>query len=328
MNQNQPSKNTSKLNENENIESNSLNSLEIKISKDNPQNSEKPKKRHRRGKSISDPRNFICPECLRNYLSASALKNHRKMKHNFGVEYTKKGRGRPKKEFLEDEYITKMNKEYDDFIESKKKLKDNNNNNSKDNNNNISDLLTLDEIKEVFEQIYNSYNKDLFDGVSNIEKNVFFELINENWNKNNSELNLEKKSYYSMINCTPNVTIVNKPPIDVIFFQYLKQISNVVDKSYSIFILKFLIIFRQYINKEKKNSINSNFINESEKKSDYTQIYDASVVPDFFNDFLVNFMENRNYFDLNKDEVINFIQYLCFWMFKQGYTDSHLSKIE
>lgn len=324
MKQNQPSKNTSRnLNENEeNIEeSNSSNSLEIKISKENLK---KQKKRHRRGKSISDPRNFICPECYRNYLSASALKNHRRMKHDFGVEYTKKGRGRPKKEFLEDEYISKMDKEYNNFIESKKIKKENNN----DNIFNLYNILSLKEIKEVFEEMYKLYKKDLFDDVSNIEKNVFYELIKENWEKKLEQINLENKSYYSMINCTPNVTIVNKPPIDVIFFQYLKQISNVIEKSYSIFILKFIIILRQYINKEKKNSININIVNEKEKKCDYTQIYDASVVPDFFNDFLVNFMEKRDYFNLNKDEVINFTQYFCFWMFKQGYTESHLSKIE
>ena len=316
MNQNQPSINTSKSRDNPDSNS-SNNSLEINIKPNILQNPNKSKKRHRRGKSISDPRNFKCPDCLRNYLSASALKNHRKMKHNFGVEYTKKGRGRPKKEFLEDEYIKKMNKEYDAFIESKKT----------DNKNLL--ILTLNDIKEVFDFMYKLYKKDLFDSdVTNVEKNVFFKLISENWEKELNELNLEKKSYYSMINCTPNKTIVNKPPIDVIFFQYLKHISNMVDKSYSIFILKFIIILRQYLNKEKKNAINYSIIPESKKKLEYTQIYDASVVPDFFNDFLVNFMENRNYFDLNKDEVINFIQYFCFWMFKQGYTESHLSKIE
>ena len=75
----------------------------------------KPKtsKRHRRGKSISDPRDFKCPECQRTYLSASALKNHRRMKHNFGIENEKKGRGRPKKEFFEEEYMNQMKKDYE-----------------------------------------------------------------------------------------------------------------------------------------------------------------------------------------------------------------------
>ena len=161
-----------------------------------------------------------------------------------------------------------------------------------------------------------------------ILKKMFFELIIKNWEKNINEINFEKKSYYSMINCSPNITIVNKPPIDYIFFQYLKYISNMVEKSYFIFILKFIILLRQFLNKAKKELINSNFIKESNKNLEYTQLYDASVIPDFFNEFLLNFMENRNYYGLNKNEVINFIQIFCFWMFKQGYTESHLSKIE
>ena len=43
------------------------------------------------------------------------------MKHNFGIENEKKGRGRPKKEFFEEEYVKQMKKEYDKFLEEKKK---------------------------------------------------------------------------------------------------------------------------------------------------------------------------------------------------------------
>ena len=129
-----------------------------------------------------------------------------------------------------------------------------------------------------------------------------------------------------MINCTPAVAIVNKPPIDCIFFQYLKYVSNIIKEDYVVFILKFLIIFRQYINIEKKQSINIDYIDENKKE--YTQLYDSSVIPDFFNDFLVDFMENRNYFFLDKNEIIKFIEYFCFWLFLEGYTDSHITKID
>ena len=101
---------------------------------------------------------------------------------------------------------------------------------------------------------------------------MFFELIIKNWEKNINEINFEKKSYYSMINSSPNIIIVNKPPIDYIIFRYLKYISNMVEKSYFIFILKFIILLRQFLDKAKKESINSNFINESNKNLEYTQL--------------------------------------------------------
>ena len=272
------------------------------------------KKRHRRGKSIEDSRDFKCPECFRTYLSSSALKNHRRMKHNFGIENEKKGRGRPKKEFLEEEYMNQTRKDYNNFLEEKKKKKEEN--------------VDLSDIKGVFNDMFIRYRNDLFEEVENIEKNTFYNLFKENWEKDNKTIsnNLEKESYSSMLNCSPAINIVNKPPIDCIFFQYIKYISNIIEKDYVVFIIKFIIIFRQYLNKEKQGLINSEHINE--KKKEYTQIYDASVIPDFFNDFLMDFMENRNYFNLDKDELVKIIEYFCFWLFSEGYTDSHIAKVD
>ena len=181
MNQKDTAKNTSK--EEENSESNSIDSLmEIKIKKNvsqkennttsiqninstgskqnnNSNTSEKKlktTKRHRRGKFIEDSRDFKCPECFRTYLSASALKNHRRMKHNFGIENEKKGRGRPKKEFFEEEYVNQMKKEYNIFLEEKKKRND----------------VKIDfvKIKGVFEEMFKEYKNDLFGSIENIEK--------------------------------------------------------------------------------------------------------------------------------------------------------------
>jgi len=285
------------------------------ISLNSSQSPQKPKtKRHRRRKSIEDSRDFKCPECFRTYLSSSALKNHRRMKHNFGIENEKKGRGRPKKEFLEEEYMNQTRKDYNNFLEEKKKKKEEN--------------VDLSDIKGVFNDMFIRYRNDLFEEVENIEKNTFYNLFKENWEKDNKTIsnNLEKESYSSMLNCSPAINIVNKPPIDCIFFQYIKYISNIIEKDYVVFIIKFIIIFRQYLNKEKQGLINSEHINE--KKKEYTQIYDASVIPDFFNDFLMDFMENRNYFNLDKDELVKIIEYFCFWLFSEGYTDSHIAKVD
>lgn len=326
MSQRYKSKSPLKKDQEEKSEKNSLIKSPKEKEKDsepNPENislnsspsPQKPKtKRHRRRKSIEDSRDFKCPECFRTYLSSSALKNHRRMKHNFGIENEKKGRGRPKKEFLEEEYMNQTRKDYNNFLEEKKKKKEEN--------------VDLSDIKGVFNDMFIRYRNDLFEEVENIEKNTFYNLFKENWEKDNKTIsnNLEKESYSSMLNCTPAINIVNKPPIDCIFFQYIKYISNIIEKDYVVFIIKFIIIFRQYLNKEKQGLINSEHINE--KKKEYTQIYDASVIPDFFNDFLMDFMENRNYFNLDKDELVKIIEYFCFWLFSEGYTDSHIAKVD
>lgn len=270
MSQRYKSKSPLKKDQEEKSEKNSLIKSPKEKEKDsepNPENislnsspsPQKPKtKRHRRRKSIEDSRDFKCPECFRTYLSSSALKNHRRMKHNFGIENEKKGRGRPKKEFLEEEYMNQTRKDYNNFLEEKKKKKEEN--------------VDLSDIKGVFNDMFIRYRNDLFEEVENIEKNTFYNLFKENWEKDNKTIsnNLEKESYSSMLNCSPAINIVNKPPIDCIFFQYIKYISNIIEKDYVVFIIKFIIIFRQYLNKEKQGLINSEHINE--KKGVYPNL--------------------------------------------------------
>ncbi len=57
-------------------------------------------KRKRRSKNDSDGRSFKCAECGKSYLSMPALTNHRKTKHDFGKDGEKKGRGRPRKNVI------------------------------------------------------------------------------------------------------------------------------------------------------------------------------------------------------------------------------------
>ena len=53
-------------------------------------------KRKRRSKNEAEGRNFMC-ECGKSYLSAPALTNHKKTKHNSDDPTLKRGRGRPRK---------------------------------------------------------------------------------------------------------------------------------------------------------------------------------------------------------------------------------------
>jgi hypothetical protein len=226
------------------------------------------KKRHRRGKFESNTRNYKCLECQKSYLSSSALKNHRRNKHDFGIDAEKKGRGRPKKEFIETDYMNNMREKYEKYFncsENKQKIKNNE--------------IKIDFFKSIFNDLYEKYKNELFDTNDNIERNNFYNLVINNWNNNNC--NLEKNSYRSMINCIQGEEILNIPPIDTVFFLYIKYLLLKVNKDYFTFVIKYLIIFRQYINKEKKDAINLKYIDE--KKKEYTQIYNAEIIPDLFN---------------------------------------------
>ena len=75
------------------------------------------KKRHRRSKNDNDGRNFKCPDCGKCYLSAPALTNHRKTKHDYGKDGEKKGRGRPRKEPISTNLLEQAEDKYRKFFE-------------------------------------------------------------------------------------------------------------------------------------------------------------------------------------------------------------------
>jgi hypothetical protein len=289
----------------------------LKKENDNEKGSIKIIKRHRRKKLETDIRDYKCLECGKCYLSLSALKNHLRTKHDYGKN-EKKGRGRPKKDFKETDFTDNMKEKLDKFYKSQKKNKiEEKNDNPK--------RIDTSFLKNLFNELYINHKNELFNSIDKIEEYNFYDLLIKNWEKRDE--NFENKSRFSMLNCFQSDSLVDKPPIDIVFFLYLKYLSKKnMNLKYFCFIFKYITIFREYINKEKKNSINKKFI--CENKNEYTQIYDAEIIPDLFNDFLMDFMESNNYFGLNKDEIIQLIEFFCYWLFTKGYTVSHISKID
>ena len=283
------------------------NQLNLDIQKNSPTEN---KKRHRRGKFPQESRDFKCPDCQKCYLSSTALKNHRKIKHGFLKDKAKKGRGRPKKEFSEVDYLKKMKEKSKKFFEDEKRKKINN------------EKIDTSFIKTIFNDLFIKYKNELFKDIDDLKNYNFYKFIINNWEKKNPEI--EKKSYFSMINCPKADSIVDKPSIDEVFFLYMKYLEDKINKDYFSFFFKYVIIFREFINKEKKEAITKYL----ENKSEYTQIYDSEIIPDLFNDFLIDFMEPHNYFNLDKDEVINMIEYFAYWIYSEGYTNTNISKIE
>ena len=105
-----------------------------------------------------------------------------------------------------------------------------------------------------------------------------------------------------------------------------KEDKKIWDECYSSFwfILKFIITFREFMNKNKENLISKS---KYEDRKFYTEMFSAENIPDVCNDFFLDFMEPNNYFGLNVNELIELIQHFCFWLFNKKYTQSNLTLI-
>ena len=290
------------------------------------QNLEKTK-RHRRGKNETNERNYRCPDCDKCYLSGPALTTHRKTKHGYGTNGEKKARGRPRKDFSQN-------------------INNNNNNNNAINisahmkfssffmsairkppslDQTINDkTITLEIIIKNLALIFKQCQSELFKNIKDVKEYSFYELIVNNWEKEEPEI--QKESYSSNIKNDVASNKIDCPNLDGIFYLYLKSVSKKTNTQYFWFVIKFVVLFREYINFMKKNLVKKE--DQTEKNIEYSQIYDAENIPEICNDFIVEFMECYNFFGLNQQELIELIQHFCFWLFYKGYTNLNLVLIQ
>lgn len=258
------------------------------------------------------PKIFNCLECGKNYPSLRNLSLHRKRQHNYGQMFPQKKRGRPPKYRKNNnkDYIYKLN--YQNFFNKIKRI------NKNDDNENL--IITLDIIKDELIKFFKDYKNQLFLKVDKIENYSFYKLIRDNWEK--EEPNLEKESLndinYNLNDLSQKIKMTN---LDGLFFLYLKEISKNTNINYFLFIIKFIVIFREFINEYKKNLVPKN--NEVGKMDYYSQIYNGRAIPSTCNELFV-YLSNNNYFNLDRNELIEIVQHFCYWLFNNHYSDSHL----
>ncbi len=267
-------------------------------------------RRKRRSKNEVEGRNFKCPNCGKSYLSAPALFNHRKNKHNYAIEGEKKGRGRPRKEQISSNSLNQSQIKFENFFFCDLR---------KFNNDNIN----FEIIKNNLNDIFNLYKNDIFSDIDNFEKYYFGNFIINNWDLENPKI--EKKSRTAILGNEGNQEqeIIDKPNLDSIFFLYLKETSKLTNKTYFSFILKFIVIFRECINQFRNNLVKSNHIIGNKNK--YTEIYCAETIPDICNDFCVDFMEQHKNFGIDILELVEIVQHFCYWLYVNKYTLSQLT---
>ena len=284
-------------------------------------------KRRRRGKSEINDRKYSCPDCDKCYLSGPALTTHRKNKHGYGEsEKNEKKRGRPKKE-EHGEGNQNFQAKYSTFfeVEHRKRNVDNLINNNEEGKNEEEKEVELSKIKNNLIKLFNFYKENIFKDIDNIEKYSFYNLIVENWErpKDNIFPKEEKFCYSTSNNKNELPQKINTYNIDQLFFLYLKEFSKKVNDDYLWFMIKFIVLFRDCINSERKSLIKQEHM--TDKRMLYTQIYSAETVPEICNSFYLSYLQPNEFYGLNQEELIELIQHFCNWLNVNNYTCSKLT---
>lgn len=117
---------------------------------------------------------------------------------------------------------------------------------------------------------------------------------------------------------------IEAPTIDKLFILYLKHVSKLTNNSYINIIIKFIILFREYINELKAGQVTPNIIEDGKK--DFTQLFHARELTYLCNNFFLEFLPEFNSVvsDENKEEFKEIIQHFCYWLFDNHYAKSIL----
>jgi hypothetical protein len=159
--------------------------------------------------------------------------------------------------------------------------------------------------------MYQSYKDKIFQNNPDLEKHKLLttitEFVNaakvaENENQNNASVSSNMSHYKN---------------IDQIFSKYLEDVFKDCNKEYFEFITKFVILFRECINKQK----------DDKSGEEHSSKQNADNVPDMCNEFITDFMEGFDYFGLDTMELIDIIQHLCNWLYENKFTTSKLSLV-
>ena len=269
---------------------------------------------------------FKCEYCEKLYTKNSSLKFHLKTKHNFelnGDESAKLGRptidskSKEKALFAFNEYITffevVQNQNRNPYLLDRAKN---------------GDKISLDEIKLFIKETFELYKNFLFSYYESEENYPLYQLVKDNWEEKTPKIHFEsyvddtnnkKKSDNSKIKKS------NSPCVDELFYLYVKEYSEKTNKKYFKFMIKFVFLFREYINKFKKEIVTKDIIIKDKKE--YTQLFNGKEISELSNDFLIDFIDSNKFSELNREEITELLQHFCYWLYDNHYSESHLIKL-
>jgi len=248
------------------------------------------KKRHRRSKHEQEGRIHKCEYCINSYLSKPALNNHMNTKHSDilkQLNIEKRKRGRPRKYLVDANDNNNYEKtQYNPYFDEEKRKKN-------DNEINKENVVNV-----VFENIYKKYGKILKKNINEPKENPILSYL------------LEKRE-------------LNDKICDDIICKYLDFVLPLTNENYFIFILKFIILFRECINGIQVEKDSTKY-----GEKEFSTIESAEIFPEQCNEFFSNFLEKNHFFEFNEEErneLIEIIQHFCYWLFINSYTKSKLS---
>lgn len=167
-------------------------------------------------------------------------------------------------------------------------------------------------LKRIVSDIYINFQEKCTLKIQKVEEHPFYALIHK----------FEKNKISSFNTC------------DEIFLKYLFDVSKTTNKEYFLFIFKFIILFRECINKYKnvelensKEILNENF---PDHIKEFTQVYDAEQTPELCNEFISEYLISKDYFGFRPEFISEFIeitQHFCYWLYENNFSSSKLSLI-
>jgi hypothetical protein len=98
---------------------------------------------------------------------------------------------------------------------------------------------------------------------------------------------------------------------DEVFARFIFDMFEKTNRDYFLFIVKFVILFRESINTAKGN--------------DYTRHNNADLVPELCDGFIIDFMEQYDNFELDSNELISIIMHFCNWLYENKCTSVMLT---
>ena len=264
---------------------------------------------------------YTC-SCGKEYLSQPAYCNHKKIKHS--PEYISETLHAQEKLEEDNKKCIKEKENYNEFL-NKEKRKPN--------------YLELNEDKkdEIEKSIRNNFN-EIYSLVKNQflnsskwetpEEYPLYKEVHDNWEGNELKKAISyfhnAKSNYVSKSKRRNLKKIESPTIDKLFILYLKHVSKLTNNSYINIIIKFIILFREYINELKAGQVTPNIIEDGKK--DFTQLFHARELTYLCNNFFLEFLPKFNSVvsDENKEEFKEIIQHFCYWLFDNHYAKSIL----
>ena len=293
--------------------------------KENQQDNEKTK-RHRRTKDEITERQYRCPDCDKCYLSGPALTTHRKTKHGYELNNDKKIRGRPRKDNPQENPTVVSQNKYNSFFKN-------------DTRKAVSSLdqtindktITLEIIKDFMSRAFRHCQPELPElstKYENSEQYPLYKIIIDNWEKDTPDIEQECYLDESRTKNKSNEPLkkIKAPCVDSLFYLYLKEFSKQANQNYFWFMIKFIFLFRESINMQKKDMVTDEIITPN--KTEFTQLFNADEIAELCNNFFLDFMEPHNFFGLNKEESIELVQHFCFWLYTNMYSPAHLTLLK